>query len=474
MNYRAKIRDLNEFGQGVGVLEGDGRVVFVDGALPGEVVELLDVCKHAKHALGRLGRVIETSSDRIESDCPVFGECGGCTLRHLRYEAQLSYKRTMVQNALLRIGGKEVGQSATVLPVKGMTDPTGYRCKIAFAVGWQGRESKIGFFRRGSHDIISTPICQIEPDAARRVRCACEGLMKAWGGTHRAEVGRGLEHVVVRTGWNTGEVMVVLVVRAGPIPDFSGWFDVLSDAVKGASELGSGKKPRLVSLWVYEQGSGAKELLGRKQRLLDGTKYYEETLGQVVYRITPRAFFQVNPVQADVVYKEVLQRLNMRTGDKLVDLYCGSGAIGLYVAREGRRVGGVRVIGVDNESQGIGQARDNAERNGLSEECRFYVRDCEKWLREAARTGVGLDCAVVDPPRGGLSRGLIDTLNELGKGSTLQKIVYVSCNPATLARDLARFSAVWQAGAVQPVDMFPYTSHVECVVGLQRKASGKW
>lgn len=469
MNLRVKVRDLNEFGQGVGVLEGDGRVVFVDGALPGEVVEVLDVRKLAKHALGSLGRIIEMSSDRIESDCSVFGECGGCTLRHLRYEAQLSHKRAVVRNALLRIGGKELGERAMVLPVKGMTDPTGYRCKIAFSVGWQGQEPKIGFFRRASHDTVFTPRCHIEPDAARCVRRACEGLIRGWIDTNRAKEARMLVNVVVRTGWNTGDVMVVLVVRAGPMPDFTGWFDVLSEAVKSALQLGSGKKSRLVSLWLNEQGRGAKELLGRKQRLLGGTEYYEETLGQVVYRITPRAFFQVNPLQAEVVYNEVLQRLHLQAGAKLVDLYCGSGAIGLYVAREGRRVGGVQVIGVDNESQGIGQARDNAERNGLSRECRFYVQDCEKWLRDVVRTGEGVDCAVVDPPRGGLSRGLIDTLNELGMRGTLQRVVYVSCNPATLARDLERLGAVWQVGEVQPVDMFPFTSHVECVAGLRCK-----
>ena len=493
------VRDLNEMGQGVGATPSGGPVVFVDGALPGERV--VARVRHVRKRLlvASLEELLLPSEDRRTPECPVFGNCGGCTLLHMSYCGQLQWKRKMVQDALARIGGPLLG-SCEVRDVLGMQQPFGYRCKVRLAAANADRAKHdralrdihgpelspvgLGYYHRASHVVVPSASCQLEVPTLGLLREACGRLWRHLPRPRNGERGAD-EHAVFRVGWSTGQVMVCLQGVEPERIDVPLWWNALAEAMDqagAAAVLPTGVRARLVSLWATGfSRPGAGRMLTFEH--LAGEKHYEERLGAVRYLVSPGAFFQVNPSQATVLYEEVVKRVAMPEPATLLDLYCGAGAIGLYVASS---LPGWRVLGVDEVSEAVRDARQNARQNAWqnawqnarqnasarqsSTGCQFVTSDTEVWLRGYLAGAKGPHVAVVDPPRSGLSSTLVSLLVAAGRRRLLDKLIYVSCNPSTLSRDLKGLASVWKPGAVQPIDMFPWTSHVECVIALNLRS----
>lgn len=424
------ITGLNHEGAGIGHLQ-DGRVIFIPGALPGELVGTEVVFIKKNYALGRLVRVREASPDRVLPPCPETASCGGCDLQHMDYRAQLHWKRRLVIDALQRLG--HLGD-IRVLPVLGMVNPWGYRNKVRLHV----YRKRLGFYSPGTHDLAPLSCCPVLPagllEAARAIARSLPGLPP------------GLQHVTLRQGLATGELLVVLEAQPG-------W--------QGGRELAgelAGRFPELVGVVSLAGGGrnrrGPEDFAGGcRSFTLYGRDYLEERLGDLRFHISATTFFQVNSAQAEVLYKQAATFAGLRAGEEVLDAYCGSGAIALWLSRRARRVTGVEVV-----PEAVYDARRNAIINNLAN-VRFRTGAAEVVLPRLAGKGCRPEVIILDPPRAGCDRRVLAAVATMGP----RRLVYVSCNPATLARDLAYLrEAGFTPGPVQPVDMFPHTHHIEC------------
>lgn len=473
------ITDLNQQGQGVGRL--DGQVVFVDGAIPGDCVDVHLTEDHRQYAIAQLDRIISPSPDRIEPFCPLAVRCGGCALQAMDYGAQLTLKRRHVVELLNRIGQVQDADSL-VAPTLGMARPYQYRCKVQFPIRGTAKAPEIGFYERRSHTVVDGHRCDIGHPVSDIVRACVRDYIKRFSVdpydevTHRGS----LRHLVVRIAHQTGQVMVILVSRSEKLPGIQ-WLDERlsadiaaynNDVVHNNSETISNSKIisnsgtfcnvtsfSLESLVLNVQPARTNVILGSKTILLAGREWIDERLLDLDFQISPLSFFQVNPEQTAVLYEQAVRMAGLSESDQALDLYCGTGTIALALARHAGSV-----IGVEAVEPAIRDARRNAARNGFSN-VRFEVARAEEWLPQAVAAGqVRPSVAVIDPPRRGCDEALLDAL----KAVPLDRLVYVSCNPATLARDIARLQPVYHAQLVQPVDMFPWTDSVECVCLLTR------
>lgn len=441
MDSAITITGLNHEGAGIGHLQ-DGRVIFVPGALPGEQVRVEVVSVKKNYARGRLVQVVEASPDRVLPPCPEAASCGGCDLQHLDYRAQLHWKRRLVIDALQRLG--HLGD-IRVLPVLGMVNPWGYRNKVRLHI-CRGR---LGFYRPGSRELAPFSRCLLLPpgllEAARTIARLLPGLPP------------GLQHVTLRQGLATGELLVVLEALPG-------W--------QGDRELAenlAGRFPELVGVVSLAGGgrnrSGPEDFTGEpagdcRPFTLYGRDYLEERLGGLRFHLSATTFFQVNSAQAEVLYKQAAAFAGLRGGEEVLDAYCGSGAIALWLSRRAGRVTGVEVV-----PEAIIDARRNAILNNLAN-VRFRTGAAEVVLPLLAGKGYRPEVIILDPPRAGCHQRVLAAVAAMAP----RRVVYVSCNPATLARDLAYLrEAGFTPGPVQPVDMFPHTHHVECCVLITKK-----
>ncbi|NLZ56096.1 MAG: 23S rRNA (uracil(1939)-C(5))-methyltransferase RlmD [Clostridiaceae bacterium] len=508
------IRDLTLRGQGIGQAEAGERVFFVDGALPGEIVEAELYKQRSNYNVARLTRIIHPSPERISPTCPVFPECGGCQLRHFSYPAQLRWKEQHLCNTFKNVAGIDLNADTLCLrPIIGMDEPYGYRTKVQFPVGGSAGHPHMGFYRRNSREIVPANVCDVQQPVANHLREVVLELirssgMKPWDEERQSGL---IRHLMVRCGANTGDVMLIIVVQGNEVPPLDGWFERLESAVADfGAEANSRLKLRCFGVNLHPKRNNV--VLGRETRVLGGDPYIEEIINGMRYRLSPGAFFQVNPRQTAVLYNQVLRLLmdseqTRNSGDPrvasagqtesvVVDLYCGTGAIALQVAANfvGNNGSGdvvvesgkadtrcnngkaglfeknrPYVIGVDNVAVSIADARANAERNGLADCTEFHIGDAGTWLSAHVAEGLAVSAVIVDPPRSGLEQQLIDTLNAVTLVSRApERLIYVSCNPATLARDIALLAPRWRIREIQPVDMFPHTTHVECVVLLSK------
>ena len=438
------ITGLTHDGMGVGRIES--RVLFVPETIPGDRV--LARLSHIKERLayGELVRMLEPSPNRREPSCPHAPLCGGCQLQHMDYQAQLHWKRQQVADALARLGGLEV----EVLPTLGMDEPYHYRNKAQLPLGKKGGELVMGFFQQGSHDIVDLSTCEIQHPLITKLALAVKRVVGDLGiepydeGRHAGV----LRHAVIRVSFLESKLMLTLVTRTRELHRQGELIARLTAEV-----------PELVSVVHSINPQVTNVILGRETKVLWGEACLYDAIGHLRYAISPMSFFQVNPLQTKVLYDLVRERLKLSGRETVLDLYCGAGTIGLYLAD---RAG--RVIGVESVAAAVEDARRNAELNGITNADFFAGRAEEELPRLVRRFGT-IDAAVVDPPRKGCDPAVLEALS----GAAVPAIVYVSCNPSTLARDLSRLAELgYQAGPAQPVDMFPWTRHIECVTLMSR------
>ena len=440
------IDDVAYGGDAVGRVEGFA--IFVPGGLPGERV--LAQIKEVKNSFARAEflKVKEGSKNRQEAKCFVYEECGGCQLQHANYEAQLAYKKSMVEDALERIGGIEVEVNSPI----GMEYPYFYRNKAQFPVDKQDDEVVIGFYAAGSHEIIDTNNCKIQHPLINRVaRKAKEAIKKYELSVYNEKEHTGLvRHLVVRVGVCTNQAMLVLVTKDKAVTHKKELADKLIEEI-----------PELVSVYQNINPEKTNVVFGKETEKLAGEDYIIDYIGRVKYQISPRSFFQVNTLQAEELYEQVLKYADLSKEEVVIDAYCGLGSISLYLASKAKEIFGIEVI-----EEAVKMARKNAKLNRI-ENCLFKVGKVEELLPKMS-ANVDPDVVVVDPPRKGCSKEVLAAFTELDP----KRIVYVSCDPTSLARDLDRLEELgYKTREVQPVDMFSQTYHIENVAWLEKVIS---
>lgn len=444
-NIELQIAGLGSSGEGVG--RYDGFTVFVHGALPEETVQAEITLVKKNYAVGKLIKIITASPDRVEPVCPVYADCGGCQLQHLSYAGQLSMKQQQVKDALTRIGHLDT----EVLPVIGCNNPWNYRNKMQFpaASGAEGKIS-IGCYAAATHSVIDTGSCMIQKEANNEVLTTVRKWMQRYGiSAYDEKTGKGLiRHVMSRVGVHSGEVMAVLITSAYDIPHKKELVEWLTKYV-----------PNLVSVVQNINKKPTNIVMGNKTRVLYGQPTITDSLGALSFNISAQSFFQVNSEQAEKLYNKALEYAALSGNETVVDVYCGTGTISLYLAKHAGKVYGIEIV-----APAIEDAKKNAQENNCHN-AEFILGDAAEKLPQLLAEGVKPDVVVVDPPRAGCEQKVLKAIADVEP----QRIVYVSCNPASLARDLAYLAERgYKAMAAQPVDMFPMTSHVETVVSLSK------
>ena len=428
---------------GAGVAHIDGQAVFIPGAIPGETWDVRIVKVRASAAFGKGERCLRPSDARIAPDCPAYPRCGGCALRHMTYEKELEFKRTRADEAYRRIGGLELRVSAIV----GAPETQGYRNKGIYAVDSALRH---GFFRPRSHDVIPIERCLLlSPAADRAARAVCEFCRENGIPAYDEATGAGtLRHIFTRTA-RDGALQVTVVAAGG----FGAKTGALAEAVRRAC-------PETVGVILNVNKTAGNTVLAGEFYTIWGSDTLRDTLCGAEFDLSPRSFYQVNALQAERLYAKALEFAAPEGTQLVLDLYCGAGTISLCLAR-----GAKQVIGAEIVPAAVENARANALRNGLHN-VEFLCADAGEAAAELARRGLRPDAVVLDPPRKGLSEAVIDAVCAMAPA----RIVYVSCDVGTQARDLKRFAALgYAANAAVAYDLFPRTAHVECVVRLTRQ-----
>ncbi|MEG7529994.1 MAG: 23S rRNA (uracil(1939)-C(5))-methyltransferase RlmD [Hungatella sp.] len=449
--FTITIEDMNETGEGVGKL--DGYIWFVKDTIIGDVVEVKAMKTKKSYGFARLMRVITPSPHRVKPPCPVARQCGGCQLQAMSYEEQLIYKERKVYNNLLRIGKFAEGDFQ-MLPIMGMEDPLRYRNKAQFPFG-KNRDGKIitGFYAERTHAIIETEDCLLGAKVNQDILNKIKAYMKEYNiQPYDEESHRGLiRHALIRVGFKTDEVMVCLVINAKKLP----YAEKLTESLLTITGMKS------ISYSINRERTNV--ILGSEIVNLYGSGYITDYIGDVQYRISPLSFYQVNPSQTEKLYGTALEYAGL-TGDETVwDLYCGIGTISLFLAQKAKQVYGVELI-----PESIQDARINAALNGITN-VEFFVGNVEEVLPKAYEENqIHADVIVVDPPRKGCDEVCLATIVKMEP----ERVVYVSCDSATLARDL-RYLADrgYRVEKVRCCDMFGMTCHVETCVLLSHKNS---
>lgn len=443
--YIIDIEGLGSNAEGVG--RHNGFTVFVPYALPGEQAEVLIHTIKKSYAIGKIIRLIQKSPQRVIPRCGLYYDCGGCQLQHLSYEAQLRAKRQQVIDALERIGGQK---NLPVLPTLGMENPWNYRNKMQFPVGKDKNKIILGCFARGSHRIIDTENCYIQKELNNDIANAAREVIQKLGiSIYDEDRHTGvLRHIVGRVG-KSGDCMLIFVTATKELRRSKEMINLLRKRL-----------PKLVSVQQNIQTYRNNVIMGRETNLLWGKPAIKDSLGALTFHISPRSFFQVNTAQAEVLYKKALEFASLTGRETVIDAYCGTGTITLFLAQRARKVYGIEIV-----KPSITDAQKNARDNNIKN-AEFIVGDATIVMPQLYKKGIRADIVVVDPPRAGCTPEVLKTFANMHP----QRIVYVSCSPATLARDIAILNKYnYHAKKVQPVDMFPMTSHVESVCLLSKK-----
>ena len=430
--------------EGQGVARIDGRAVFVAGALPGErgVIKLLKVSRTAVWA--KLEILLEPSPHRLEPDCPVCAKCGGCDFRHVSYAEELRIKRQRVDDAMRRIGGLELS-AEEILPSPLLER---YRNKTILNVGQREGRAVTGYYRPRSHDIVPVESCLLQSASADRAAGALRRWMDKYAvPAYDEESGRGVVRRLFVRDAGLG-VCVCVVAAADKLPHLP----ELTDALRKAC-------PELSSLVLNVNRDRGNSILSEKFITLWGEDSIDAELCSLRFKLSPRSFFQINSLQAERLYARAIEYAGLSGTERVLDLYCGTGTIGLCAASKCAHVTGAEIV-----PAAIEDARENARRNGI-ENADFICADASDAARHFAESGMSPDVIIVDPPRKGLAPDVIHSIAQMSPA----RVVYVSCDPATLARDLKLFAEKsYIATRLTAADMFPRTRHVECAVRLER------
>lgn len=448
-NQVIEIRFTGMSAEGAAVGKYQGEAVFVPLGAPGDLARVKIVKAGKTYAFGRLEHLLEPASCRTESDCPVYAQCGGCCFRHISYEAELKIKAQRVRDALERIGGF---RELPVEPILPSPSPDGYRNKALLPIGTAADgEMKLGFYARNSHRIVDCPSCRLQPEEFNRAMEAFRRWAARWGDPVYQEsnhTGR-MRRLFLRKAELTGEVMACVVVNGNGLHHEQELTSSLRAAIPG-----------LTCVVINSNRERTNVALGRKCRTVWGREAIRDRLCGLEFSISPLSFYQINRTQAERLYRLAGEYAELKEEELLLDLYCGTGTIGLSMAAGSRG----RLIGVETVAQAVEDARENARRNGV-ENAEFLCADAAQGAKELKKRGEKPDVVVLDPPRKGCGQELAETVAELRP----QRVVYISCDPATLARDLTYFTRLgYLPQKAAPVDMFPRTAHVETVVLLSK------
>ncbi|XOK60287.1 23S rRNA (uracil(1939)-C(5))-methyltransferase RlmD [Paenibacillus elgii] len=439
------IKRIGINGEGVGYYKR--KAVFIDGTLPEEVVKATVTKVEPSYITAKLVEVEKASPHRQKPPCPVYESCGGCQLQHMTYEAQLRAKEELVREAFRRYAGME---TAPIRPILGMDNPWSYRNKAQLQLGRAGEQVVAGLYSPGTHKLVDITGCAIHDPAINR---ATETVAKLLGEldipVYNERTRQGVVRTIVaRVGRQSGEVQLTLITAADRIPDRERLVRRIRDEL-----------PQVTTIAQNLNREASPLIFGAKTTVLWGKERLDETLGDVRFSLSPRAFFQLNPEQTVKLYDAVREAAALTGEELVVDAYCGTGTIGLWLAPHSREVRGIELI-----PEAVDDARDNARASGAAN-ARFFVGRAEQLLPEWVQRGIRPDVVVVDPPRTGCERPLLLALAEAKPA----RLVYVSCNPSTLAKDCqVLLGQGFRLDWIQPVDMFPQTAHVECVVRIYR------
>ncbi|MEA4815502.1 MAG: 23S rRNA (uracil(1939)-C(5))-methyltransferase RlmD [Lachnospiraceae bacterium] len=443
--YTVSIYDIGITGEGIG--KTDGFTVFVPQTVPGDVVEVLILKVKKSFAYGKLLNVVSPSSFRQEPQCKYFYKCGGCQLLHMDYEKQLLFKTKKVCDALRVIGGFE---NIPVLPAIASPRIFNYRNKAQIPVAFKDNKVSMGFYANRSHRIIDIDECAIQNENTKIVQAKVkEYILESGVSCYDEETGKGLiRHILVKYGFKTGETGVCIIINGDTVPKKELLLSKLLE-VDGVSSITSNINKSRTNV-----------ILGEQTKLLWGRSYIVDTIGDLEFEISPNSFFQVNPFSTEIVYSKVLEFASLCGNENILDIYCGIGTISLFLARRAKRVFGVEIV-----PEAISDAVKNAKRNNIAN-AEFICGDATDVLLDLnEKEGFKPDIIVVDPPRKGCEPSVLHTIIK----SEAEKLIYVSCDPGTLARDLKLLCENgYELKTVQPVDQFPQTVHVETVVLMSR------
>jgi len=441
-----EITSIASTGNGVG--HHGGLAVFVAGAAIGDLIDCHVIKVKKNYAIGKIMNILKASEDRMQPDCRVFPRCGGCNFRHISYEAEKRIKQQKVEDALRRIGHIDI----TPEPIVGAENPDRYRNKAQYPVEMSNGRLMTGFYAPFTHRVIDCKNCMLQPESFEKIlRVVAKWSEKYKIPAYNEETKKGLiRHIYIRRGEETGETMVCLVINGEKI--FKA--DKLIEALTAAD-------PSVCSIVLNHNTEDTNVILGEKCTVIYGKDYIEDILCGVRFRISPLSFYQVNHAQAQRLYEKAAEFALTENTKSVMDLYCGAGTIGLSMAAMVDKIIGVEIV-----PEAIADAKVNAKLNGIKN-AEFMCMDASAAAKLLAQRGEKPDTIIVDPPRKGCDEELLHTINEMNP----DRIVYVSCDPATLARDCAVLTTLgWQVKTAVPFDLFPRTVHVETVCLLSRKA----
>lgn len=432
--------------EGSGVARHDGMAIFVPNAAPNDLLSVKIIKLTKSYAVGKIQEIIKPGKGRIPSDCSSYPKCGGCTFRHLNYDEECRIKLRRVNDAIKRIGGIDVQAEEFIAA----DNPDHYRNKAQLPFGRDNEQVVFGFYADHSHRIIPFADCKLQPDIFNKIaQVTAEFLNNTENDIYDETTGKGrFRHLYIRQGFATGEIMVCAVVNANGLVRE----DEFVKRIRAVS-------PEIKSIVINSNREKTNVIMGKKCRTAWGKDTISDILCGIRFELSPLSFYQVNHAQAEKLYDRGREYAGLTGSEILFDIYCGTGTIGLSMASFAKKVYGIEII-----SDAVENARRNAAMNGI-ENAEFICSDATEGAKQLELRGILPDVVIIDPPRKGCSTDLI----ELIKKMTPKRVVYISCDPATLARDLARFASdSWQIHKITAVDMFPRTSHVECVVLMSR------
>lgn len=433
--------------EGSGVAHYDGQAVFVGGSAPGDTVQCHIIKAKKSYAVGKLTEIITPSADRITPDCPVFGRCGGCAYRHISYDAECRVKRQNIADSFERIGRLSVPVNDILsAPMRSF-----YRNKAQYPVRRENGELKIGFFAPFSHRVIDCRSCLLQPEEFSVILSVFADWIEKYNIPAYDEITHTglIRHIYLRKAFATGEIMVCAVINGQTVPHKD---ELITALLKNADAITG------ICLNINTQKTNV--ILGEKCVCLWGREYIEDILCGVRVRISPLAFYQVNHAQAQILYEKAAEYAALTDDTVLLDLYCGAGTIGLSMAKKVKQLIGVEII-----PQAVENAKINAELNGIKN-ARFLCADAAQAAAALEKENLKPDVVILDPPRKGCDARLIQTVADMQPN----RVVYVSCDHATLARDCAVFATLgYKTTEATPVDLFPATTHVECVALLLKE-----
>ena len=443
--------DIVDIGQGgVGIGKYEGFTVFVEGGLIQDKVKVRINKSKKNYAVGDIVEIIEKSPFRVDRICSDdLKDCGGCQIQELDNNKQLELKTNEVKQVISRIGKLE---NVEIHETIGMQSPCRYRNKAQFPIQNINGSTAIGFYKKKSHDVIPTDMCVIQHDINDKIIKIIKTYIQAYNVSIYNETTHTgvLRHLVTKVGFTTNEVMVVLVANGTNLPHLNELASVLKENILGFK-----------TLVLNVNKAKTNVILGKENKVIYGNGKINDYIGDLVFEISPLSFFQVNPVQTEVLYNKALEYAELKENDTVFDIYCGIGSISLFLAQKATKVYGIEIV-----EDAIKDAKINAKLNNLNN-VEFYVGKAEEVVPKMYSEGKTANVVVVDPPRKGCDEKVLDTIVSMKP----DRVVYVSCNPSTLARDLAYLDERgYKCVEIQPVDMFPHTMHVECCAKIVKKS----